>query len=88
MNNNELFNTPEFQKLNPLKQQIVKELFNSNTNQSIEYMLPKIMTINKELSKRNLSFTKQETSLLIRILKDGMSPEEQKKIDMLMGFFQ
>lgn len=87
MNYEHLLNTPEFQKLNPLKQQIIKEVANNSKNASIESMLPKIMSINKELSKRNLNFTKSETALLISILKEGMTPAEQQKVDMLMGFF-
>ncbi len=87
MNHDALFHTPEFQRLNPLKQQIIKEVANSSQNASIETMLPKIMSINKELSRRNLNFTKDETALLINILKEGMSKEEQSKVDMLMGFF-
>lgn len=87
MNYEHLLNTPEFQKLNPLKQQIIKEVANNSKNASIESMLPKIMSINKELSKRNLNFTKSETALLINILKEGMTPAEQQKVDMLMGFF-
>lgn len=87
MNYEELLTTPEFQKLHPIKQQIIKEVASNSQNASIESMLPKIMSINKELSKRNLNFTKTETNLLISILKEGMTPAEQKKVDMLMGFF-
>lgn len=88
MNYEQLLTTPEFQKLNPLKQQIIKEVATNSQNTSMEAMLPKIMSINKELSKRNLNFTKSETALLISVLKDGMSPAEQQKVDMLMGFFR
>ncbi len=88
MSYEELLHTPEFNNLNPLKKQIIKEVAGNSQNASIESMLPKIMSINKELSKRNLNFTKEETALLINVLKEGMSPEEQKKVDMLMGFFR
>lgn len=87
MNYEELLTTPEFQKLHPVKQQIIKEVAATSQNASIESMLPKIMSINKELSKRNLNFTQAETSLLVSALKEGMSPSEQQKVDMLMGFF-
>lgn len=83
----ELSSTKEFTNLHPVKQKIIKELISSGQNKSPEMMLPKIMTINKELSKRNLSFTKDELGLLIRIMKDDMSPAEQQKIDMLINLF-
>ena len=87
MNYEELLTTQEFQKLHPIKQQIIKEVASNSQNASIESMLPKIMSINKELSKRNLNFTKAETNLLVSILKEGMSLGEQQKVDMLMSFF-
>ena len=83
--NQNLFSSPEFQKLHPVKKQISQELASANQNLSPEMMLTKVMTINKELSKRNLSFTKEESTLLIRILKQNMSPSDQQKVDLLMG---
>lgn len=83
--NQNLFSSPEFQKFHPVKKQIIQELASANQNLSPEMMLTKVMTINKELSKRNLSFTKEESTLLIRILKQNMSPSDQQKVDLLMG---
>lgn len=87
MNFQELSSTKEFTNLHPVKQKIIKELVTSGQKMSPETMLPKVMTINKELSKRNLSFTKDELGLLIRIMKDDMPPAEQQKVDMLMNLF-
>ena len=78
--------TKEFQKLHPLKQQIIQEMVQSSQSTPLEMMLPKIMGINRELGKRNLSFTKEESRLLINILKESMTPAERQKVDMLMGF--
>ncbi|MBQ9983081.1 MAG: hypothetical protein IJP29_00670 [Lachnospiraceae bacterium] len=88
MNPEDFFTTPEFRKLHPVKQQVIKELALNGESTTPESMLPRIMTVNKELSKRKLNFTKEETALLIRIMKQGMTPEEQQKVDMLMGFFR
>ena len=82
MNQKDFFSTPEFQKLHPVKKQIIQELVSNP-----ETMLSKVMTINKELSKRNLNFSKEESSLLIQILKQSMSPSDQQKVDLLMGLF-
>lgn len=80
-----LSNTKEFQNLHPLKQQIIKEIANNSTKTSPELMLTKMMSINQELKKRNLSFSKAESKLLIQIMKSDMSADDQKKIDLLMG---
>lgn len=87
MNQKDFFSTPEFQKLHPVKKQIIQELVSNQETMSPETMLPKVMTINKELSKRNLNFSKEESSLLIQILKQSMSPSDQQKVDLLMGLF-
>lgn len=87
MNFQNFISTPEFHQLHPIKQKIIMELANDNSYTAPEVILPRLMTINKELSKRNLSFTKQETALLISIMKEDMSPEEQKKVDLLLGLF-
>lgn len=87
MNFQQFISTPEFNRLHPIKQQIIKELANNGNYSSPEAMLPQLMSINKELKKRNLSFTKQETTLLINLMKEGMTPEEQKKVDLLLGLF-
>ena len=87
MNQKDFFSTPEFQKLHPVKKQIIQELVSDRESMSPETMLSKVMTINKELSKRNLNFSKEESSLLIQILKQSMSPSDQLKVDLLMGLF-
>ena len=61
---NEFASTKEFQNLHPLKQHIIKELVQSSQKAPLEMMLPKVMSINKELGKRNLGFTKEESRLL------------------------
>lgn len=87
MNQKDFFSTPEFQKLHPVKKQIIQELASDRESMSPETMLSKVMTINKELSKRNLNFSKEESSLLIQILKQSMSPSDQQKVDLLIGLF-
>ena len=87
MNQKDFFSTPDFQKLHPVKKQIIQELVSDRDSMSPETMLSKVMTINKELSKRNLNFSKEESSLLIQILKQSMSPSDQQKVDLLMGLF-
>ena len=87
MNQKDFFSTLEFQKLHPVKKQIIQELVSNQETMSPETMLSKVMTINKELSKRNLNFSKEESSLLIQILKQSMSPSDQQKVDLLMGLF-
>lgn len=85
MQQQDFFSTPEFQRLHPLKQNIIKELAMNSQNVSVEAMIPKIMSINNELKRRNLSFTKSESKLMINILTRDMSAADRSKIDMIMS---
>ncbi len=78
-----LNDNPKFLALSPLKQKIILEIQQQSISKSIEQMLPQIMMINKELNRRNMSFTKQETELLISAMEETMTPEERKKFEMI-----
>ena len=78
-----LNDNPKFLALSPLKQKIILEIQQQSISKSIEQMLPQLMMINKELNRRNMSFTKQETELLISAMEETMTPEERKKFEMI-----
>lgn len=87
MNQEDLLSSNEFQRLHPIKQEIIKEFLKNKNLKTPDSILPKMMMINKELSKRNLSFTKDETNLLINLMKMNMSPNEKKQVDMIIEMF-
>lgn len=74
---------PRLGNIHPLKLQIIKQLANSSTNKSIEQMIPDMMRLNTELSRRKLPFTKNERDLLMDILAEQASPEDKRKIAMI-----
>ncbi len=76
-------NDSRLANVHPLKVQIIKQLAQGGTNKSIEQLLPDMMRINSELSKRNLSFTKNETNIIIDILTEQASPEDKRKIALI-----
>ena len=43
------------------------------------------MAASSRLSEQGLSFTNGETSIILDALKEGMSAEEQQRIDTLRG---
>lgn len=87
MNAQTFLSSEEFQKLHPVKQAVIKELLKNGQFASPEALLPKFMSLNQELGKRNLNFTKEETTLLIDLLKESMSPQDRQKVDLLLGMF-
>lgn len=56
---NQFENDPRLKNLMPLKRQIILELANGSHNATMEQMFPQIMQLNRELQKRNLSFSKR-----------------------------
>ena len=80
---NQFENDPRLKNLMPLKRQIILELANGSHNATMEQMFPQIMQLNRELQKRNLSFSKEESNLIMDIMMEQASPAERQKICLL-----
>lgn len=81
----DLTNDPRLANMHPLKKAVLLRLSHTQTDMTPEQMLPQLMEINTELKKRNLSFNKQESEIVIDILSEGMPPQERQRINMLKG---
>ena len=79
-------NNPKLKNIDPLKVKIIMEIQKKSKDKSMEELLPEIMKINQELNRRNMAFTKQETSLLLDAIEESLTPEEKKRFNMLKGF--
>ena len=78
-----LQNDPRQKNRHPLKREILLRLSNSQSTMTPEQMLPQLMEINKELQKRDLSFSRSESEIVLDVLSEGMSPQEKQKINMI-----
>ena len=83
---NQFENDPRLKNLMPLKRQIILELANGSHNATMEQMFPQIMQLNRELQKRNLSFSKEESNLIMDIMMEQASPAERQKIARFRNF--
>lgn len=83
---NQFENDPRLKNLMPLKRQIILELANGSHNATMEQMFPQIMQLNRELQKRNLSFSKEESNLIMDIMMEQASHAERQKIAMFRNF--
>ena len=81
-----LQNDPRLKNMHPLKREILLRLSRTSTAMSPEQILPQLMEINGELKKRDLSFSRAESEVVIDILSEGMSPPEKQKHNMLRSF--
>jgi len=78
---------PRLRNIDPLKLKIINEIQRKSKNRSIEELLPEIMKINQELTRRNMSFSKEETTVLLDVIEENLSPEEKQRFAMLKSFF-
>mgnify|MGYP000549183516 CR=1 FL=1 len=75
---------PKLRNIHPTKLRIINEI---KEHQSAEELLPQILQINQELKRRNLSFTKEESALLLEAMEESMSPAERQKFQIIKSFF-
>lgn len=78
---------PKLKNMHPTKLKIINEIRQQSRYHSAEEMLPQILQINQELKRRDLSFTKEESALLLEAMEESMSPAERKKFQMIKSFF-
>lgn len=81
-------NNPKLRGVDPVKLKIIMEIREKSKTKSMEQLLPEIMKINQELNRRNMNFTKNETSLLMDAIEESLSPAEKQKFNMLKSFMQ
>lgn len=77
MNNNDWTNNPSFLALSPEKQAILKQFSEQTQGKSPNQALPLLIQTINTLKEKNLSFSKEETNLLIEQLSNNLSPTEK-----------
>ena len=85
---------PKLRNIHPTKLRIINEIKEQSKYQSAEELLPQILPLFPkeissfvELKRRNLSFTKEESALLLEAMEESMSPAERQKFQMIKSFF-
>lgn len=77
---------PKLRNVDPVKLKIIMEIKEKSRTKSLDELLPEIMRINKELNRRNMNFTKEETELLMEAIEESLTPDERKKFNLIKEF--
>ena len=77
----ELQNMPVYQKLTPEKKQIITDLLKEANNTPMDKSLPLLLKTNARMKALGISFTKEETSLLLDVLMKDMTPAERSRFE-------
>lgn len=72
-----------FQNMHPVKLKVMKELAENMKGKPMKEAAPYLMAAANQLKKHNLSFTPEETGVLMEILTKDMSPQEKAKVEMM-----
>lgn len=81
---NEWINHPAMKNIDPVKLELIKTAAKQTEGKSGKSMAPIMMALITSANKKGIQFTPDEVSLIISILKEGKSKEEQDQIEHML----
>lgn len=86
--NNSWMNNPMWLNMDMGKKAIIEELIKNSAGKGINDSAALIMAAISGMRKNNMSFSKEETDILIEAMTSCMSPEEKAKVEMMKSFIK
>ncbi len=81
---NEWMNHPAMKNIDPIKLELIKTAARQTEGKSGKALAPVMMALITNANKRGIRFSPDEISLIISILKEGKSKEEQEQIEQMV----
>ncbi len=81
---NSWLDDPIVKNMDPRKKMVLINLLKEVEGKNMNQGFSALMKANSQLSKQGLSFTQEESNLLIKRISVSLSPEEQQKVQMVM----
>ena len=82
---NEGMNHPAMENLDPLKLELIKAAAAQTKGKTGNSMATVMMALVTSARKNGISFSQEEMTLILNVLKDGKSKEEQDQIDSMVS---
>ena len=76
-------NNPKMRNIDPRKLTILLEIMKEAEGKPMDKLIPLMMNANNKLQEQNLSFSKDESDVMIDLLTKKLSPKEKMQFDML-----
>jgi hypothetical protein len=76
-------NNPKLKNIDPRKMAILMELIKEAEGKPMDKLVPLLVNTNKKLQQQNMTFTKDESDVMIEILTRNMSPKEKQQFEMI-----
>lgn len=85
MNPADLLNNPQLQNISPEKLALLINLAQNNSpKETPQEMAESLKNASETAQKQGINFSSNEREMIVEVLKQNMSPQEQKKVDLLM----
>lgn len=78
-------NNPEFSSINPQKLELIDEFVQQNKGKKVQELIPQFIALKSKMIQKGLSFTPAESDLMLNVLKQSMTPEEQKRVEQMQN---
>lgn len=89
MNPSDLLNNPQLNNISPDKLALLMELAKNNAaTGSPQEMAASLKNASETAKKEGMNFSSGERDMIIEVLKQNMPPQEQKKVDLIMGMMK
>ena len=82
---NDWMNDESLKNIEPYKLQCLQALVFESSNLKKEQMLPFLMAVMKRGKEKNVSFSEDEISAIVAVLRKSATPEELSKIEKIMA---
>ncbi|KSV59860.1 hypothetical protein [Acetivibrio ethanolgignens] len=74
---------PELKRLSPRKMELVTKLVEETNGKTLSQSIPVLVSINKTLQTEGLSFTEEESALILDILTRDMTLKEKQQVEQM-----
>ncbi|MGF0032728.1 hypothetical protein ACQRBN_07140 [Bariatricus sp. SGI.154] len=85
---NEWMNHPAMKNLDPIKLELIRTAATQTQGKSGKSLAPVMMALITNANKKGIQFTPDEFSLILSILKEGKTQEEQNQIENMVKMVQ
>ena len=74
-------NNPLLKNMDPIKLELIKTAAHQTAGKSGNSLAPVLMSLITSANRKSIRFTTDEITMILNILKEGKSPQEQQQID-------
>ena len=79
-------NNPALKNIDPGKIKILMDLVEQSRTKKSNELIPFFISATTTANQKGITFNDAETELILSVLKERMTPEDIKKIDMIKRF--